>query len=331
MIGCGCGEKFKTQLAYNEHRRLKHLKAPTLAPPTPGRGKHERSAEWRARRSAAAKEQWQGADREKIRAAMRAGHRRRRERLEREKLAQVSLPPPAPQEVPATASSPFVGLGCGRPGCAAVGAPSRFNSHGPDGCSVNESHAGAVSAHLAEQYQKSRGEHLRRQLADAIAALVDFEVLRVLAAARTPTDVVKPPEPVNVPITPKLDRTIPLPRGDWTATRAVRLHKVEPVEKPPLPAPLPEEVETVNEPEEPENVHRNLGMRAAVAIAHRLGIRVRKNSSGEIEFAHPLYPRRLRVNVARHTAPRLLLTMLREVDKSIKLGRPTRVGPTGSV
>lgn len=308
MIGCGCGEKFKTQAGLNEHRRLNHARSPfttvTKAAPLPLMSKQRLSWQNPARRAAKAastKAQWQGPQREKLIAAIRLGQQRRRERerLEKEKVVaagsafvpQISLPPPDPRPVPAATYTP------------------------PPIVDVN--------------YRER--DRLREQLTEAIAALIDFEIRQALvprvAPAPEPAPVVQPPPPFPAPET----RTIPLPRADWPATRALRVHKVEPVERPPLPPPLPAEVETVTEPDDPINAHRNLSMRAAIAIAHRLGIRVRKNSAGEIEFAHPLYFRRLRVNHARHTAPRVLLTMLREVEKSIKIGKPTRVGPTGSV
>lgn len=312
MIGCGCGEKFKTQLALNEHRRVKHAKGPfttvtTAAPipmalpPEPKRppGRRNWDPDQRAAKAAAVKAQWQG-QRERMLAAVQAGQRKRRERerLEKEKaLAPVSLPRPPQEALPTIAFD--------------------------EGAGIRQRLADAIAELVAFEVRRALGP---KQFVGVVHPAWGPELLEEVVWCRGPEKPAPPPEPP-----PKPERTVPLPRPDWEATRSVRVHRIEPVEKPPAPLPLPKEVEVVTEREDPVNAHRNLGMRAAVAIAHRLGIRVRKNSSGEIEFAHPLYPRRLRVNVARRDAPRLLLTMLREVEKSIKLGQPTRVGPTGSV
>lgn len=297
MIGCGCGEKFKTQAGLNEHRRLRHLKSPAFVEPTVTMRRSTRRISWtdarRAIKAAQTKAQWQGPGREKLLETIRAAQRRRRER---ERLAR-STEPQQPQQAPAVPDPKL-----------------------------------PLPAPIAPV---SDLEYLKRRVANAIADLISFEIQRALAivAPVVPNKEVAAPAPeaassvVSQP-PPQIAKTVPLPRKNWGAAREIRVHRIEPE---PLPDPLPKEVETVREPEDPENIHRNLGMRAAVAIAHRLGCRVRKNSSGEIEFAHPLYFRRLRVNAGRHTAPRVLLTMLREVEKSINLGKPTRVGPTGSV
>lgn len=178
---------------------------------------------------------------------------------------------------------------------------------------------------------------LRLNLMEAIEALVREEVSRALVAREPAESVVIPasqfaPRPlvvekppikipnISMPQPPPAERPVaPSPNGNVIRSTAL------------TPDPGPQEVETVTEPDDPVNAHRNLGMRAAIAIAHRLGIRVRKNSSGELEFSHPFYFRRLRVNHARHTAPRVLLTMLRVVDASIKAGKPVREGPTGGL
>lgn len=190
-------------------------------------------------------------------------------------------------------------------------------------------------------------DHLRSNMAEAIAAFVQAEVARQLAArspeAAEPVGTKSapasepPPAPVPAPVTP------PHPPRGWKREkeRNISMPQPPPAEKPVAPSVArvirqhaveePAESVAVDEPDDPINAHRNLGMRAAIAIAHRLGCRVRKNSAGELEFSHPFYFRRLRVHHGRHTAPRVLLTMLRVVEESNKAGRPVREGPTGSV
>ncbi len=57
---------------------------------------------------------------------------------------------------------------------------------------------------------------------------------------------------------------------------------------------------------------RQVSLREAVGIARSLGCSVEPCvRNGEIEFSHPRYFRRVRVNARRKDTPRIVMTMLR--------------------
>lgn len=57
---------------------------------------------------------------------------------------------------------------------------------------------------------------------------------------------------------------------------------------------------------------RQVSLREAIGIARSLGCSVEPcHRNGEIEFAHPRYFRRVRVNARRKDTPRVVMTMLR--------------------